>query len=76
MKLIQQLPGVRIVILIELHCIPAVLAPVLPVLHQHIDWNFSPSEFGSGIQNFLLAVISLAALPVSVGPSETAGLRP
>ena len=55
-------------LLVELHCVPAVLAPVLPVLHQCVNRNFSLAEFGRGVQNFLLAVIPLPTLPVSVGP--------
>src|SRR5450631_1461627 len=68
MELIHHFFGLRIMILIELHGAPAVLAPVLPVLNQSVDWNFSLAKFGSGIENLLLAVISLSTLQVAVGP--------
>ena len=54
--------------LVELHGVPAVLAPVLPVLHQGVDRDFALAEFGANIENFLLAVIPLPALPVTVCP--------
>src|SRR6476620_1969094 len=68
MQLIHHLFGLGIILLIELHRAPAVFAPVLPVLNQRIAWNFSLSEFGSDIENFLLAVIPLPTLQVTVGP--------
>ena len=68
MQLIQHLFGIRVMVFVELHGTPTVLAPVLPVLHQSIDRNFSLSEFGRSFQNFLLAVISLSTLPIAICP--------
>ena len=75
MELIHHLFGLRIILLVELHGAPAVFAPVLPVLHQCIDRNFSLPEFGRDIENFLLAVIPLPTLPVTVAHLETTALR-
>src|SRR6478752_6381123 len=68
MQLIHHLFGLRIILLIELHRAPAVFSPVLPILNQSIDRDLSLPKFGRDIENFLLAVISLSALQVTVGP--------
>src|SRR5579872_5815579 len=68
MQLIQHLFGVWVMVFVELHCAPAILAPVSPVLYQGIDGNLPLVEFGSSIQNFLLTVITLSTLPISIRP--------
>src|SRR6266498_1188389 len=68
MQLIHHLFGLRIILFVELHCAPAVFAPVLPILNQGIDGDLSLPKFGSDIENFLLAVISLSTLQVTIGP--------
>src|SRR5579864_5649846 len=73
MELVEHFFRARIVFLVELHGIPAVFSPILPILHQHIDRDFSFSKFGSCIENLLLAVITLSALPISVGPLRKQG---
>src|SRR5207245_7628954 len=65
-QLSQHLFGLRIMVFVELHCTPTVLAPVLPVLHQSIDRDFSLAELGRSFQNLLLAVISLSTLPIAI----------
>src|SRR5690242_9960031 len=55
-------------LLVELDRVPSVLAPVEPVLHQYINRNFSLPKLCSSVEDFLLTVVPLPALPVSVGP--------
>ena len=59
---------IGIVGLVKFHGIPAVLAPVLPVLYQGVDRKLAFAELRANIQNLLLGVIPLAALPVAVNP--------
>src|SRR5579864_6785380 len=73
MELVDSFFRARLVFLLELHCIPAVFSPILPILHQHIDRDFSFPNLGSCIENLLLAVITLSALPISVGPLRKQG---
>src|SRR5882672_6066845 len=54
--------------LVELHCVPAVLAPVLPVLHQGVDREIAFAELFANAEDFPLSVIPFTALPVTVYP--------
>src|SRR5260370_41760374 len=58
----------RVMAFAELHWIPAVFAPVLPVLHQCVDWNVSLPEFCRDVEDLLLTGIAFSTLPISVRP--------
>ena len=76
MELVQHLLGVRIMILVELHGIPAIFSPVLPVLHYGVDWDFPLTKLRRDIEDFLLAVIPLSDTANIHRPtSEIAALR-
>src|SRR5690348_2504092 len=53
-----------------MHCIPTVLTPVLPVLHEDVNRKFAAAEFRSGIEYLLLARVAFAALPESICPAR------
>src|SRR5260370_35906932 len=58
----------RVMAFAELHSIPAVFAPVLPILYQCVDWNVSLPEFCRDVEDLLLAGIAFSTLPISVRP--------
>src|SRR5208282_482258 len=61
---------IRIRTFIESHGIPAVLTPILPILNENIDWNVPLTKFSGGVENLLLARITLTTLPKAVRPSR------
>src|SRR5450631_3061826 len=75
-ELVHHSLGIGVNALVELHCVPAVLAPVLPVLHQGVDRKLAFAELRPYVENLLLGVIALTALPVSVYPLGKQGRRP
>ena len=69
MQLRHHLRRFGIIVLIEFHCVPAVFAPVLPVLHHHIYRDLAFPELRGRIQNLLLTRVPFPALPESECPS-------
>ena len=67
-ELIHHCLGIGVVALVKLHGVPAVLAPVLPVLDQGVNRKVAFAELHSNVQDFLLGMISLPALPESIHP--------
>src|SRR5450755_4105812 len=74
-ELVHHSLGIGVNALVELHCVPAVLAPVLPVLHQGVDRKLAFAELHPNVENLLLGVIALTALPVSIYPLGKQGCR-
>ena len=54
--------------LVELHGIPAVFSPVLPILYQCVDWNVSLPEFCRDVEYLVLAGVAFSTLPISIRP--------
>ena len=68
MELVHHLCWIRIELLVKLHGIPAVLAPVLPVLDDKVDRNLLLAESPCSSQELLLRMESFAAVDVSQSP--------
>ena len=68
MQLIGHGLGVGVLALIKLHGVPAVLAPPLPVLYYHAGLVALIIKTMGVLQEFLLAVITLAAVNVTERP--------
>ena len=68
MEVIDHFCRVRIVFLVELHRVPSVLAPILPVLNDKVDRNLLLTEAACSCKEFLLVVESLTAVDVSECP--------
>ena len=60
--------GVRVVGLVELHGVPAVLAPPLPVLHEHAHGHPLLLEAVGRLEDLLRRVEALAAVDVTQRP--------
>ena len=59
---------VWIIHFIELHGIPAVFAPVLPVLNNHVERKLPVAKLFECCQQFLLRVEAFAAMNIPVCP--------
>ena len=68
MELVHHRLGIRVVGLVKLHGVPAILAPVLPVLDQGVHGKLALAELSSNVQDLFLGVIAFPALPVSIHP--------
>ena len=72
-QLARERGGVGVVVFVEAHGVPAVLAPPLPVLHQHIHGNLLRTEALGGLQNLVGRVETFAAMDVAHGPAGHEG---
>ena len=68
MQAVGQRLGVRIELFVEAHRVPAILAPVLPVLHEHIDGHLLLLEAVGRLKNLLRRVETLAAMDITQSP--------
>ena len=60
--------GIRVLVFVEAHRVPAVFAPPLPVLHDGADGNLFVAEAAGGGQQFVLRVEAFAAVDVAEDP--------
>lgn len=68
MNLVDQLLGVWGVCLVEAHGVPAVRAPVLPVLDDDIERQLAAAELVECVDDLGRAVEAFAAMNVAEGP--------
>ena len=73
MQTVRQRLGVRIMVFIELHGVPAVLAPVLPVLHQHIGRQSLLAETVGRLQDLVGRMEALTAMDIAKSPLRHLG---
>src|SRR5579863_1037951 len=66
----HHLCGIRVLTFVKPQRVPAILSPVLPILHQNVDRDPSLAKLGSRIENLLLARVTFAALPKSERPAR------
>src|ERR1700691_355907 len=69
MQFVHHLRRIGIRAFVELHGVPAVFPPVLPVLNQRVYRNLPRTKIGRCVENLLLARVSFATLPKAVGPA-------
>ena len=67
-KTVGQSLGVGIMVFVKAHSVPAVLAPILPVLHNHTHRHLFTAEAVGCLQYFLGRVEALAAMDISQCP--------
>ena len=60
--------GIRIMVLIETQGVPAVFAPPLPVLDDHVEGNAPILESGGILEDLVRRAVALAAVDVSEHP--------
>ena len=68
MEAVRQRLRVGVVLLVELHAVPSVFAPVLPVLHEHAHRHPLAPETVGGAKNLIGTVETLATVDVAQGP--------
>ena len=68
MKFICHGLGIGVLVLVKLHGVPAVLAPPLPVLDYYAGFVILLLQTSGVLQQFGLAVITLAAVDVAESP--------
>ena len=65
---VRQCLGVGVVVLVKLHGVPAVLAPPLPVLHDHAQGNLLLLETVGRLENLLRRVEPFATVDIAQRP--------
>ena len=68
MQIICQLLRVGIVCLIKAHGIPTILAPILPILHNHIGRQVLATETLGCVDDFVLRMETLTAMNITQCP--------
>ena len=68
METVGQRLWVRIILLVELHGVPSVFAPVLPVLHNHADGHLLLLEPAGGLENLVGGMETFAAVDIAQCP--------
>ena len=67
-QIVSECLGVGVVVLVEAHGIPSVLAPILPVLHQHAYGDALLLEAVGGLQDLVGRVEALTAVDIAQRP--------
>ena len=69
MKRIHHGSRVGIELFVELHRIPSIFAPILPILYEHVERYVTLLELVGGVQNLFLRMETFAAMDVAQRPS-------
>ena len=73
MQTVCQGLGVRIVLLVKLHRVPAVLAPVLPVLDNHANRHLLLTKALGCLQNLVRGMKPFTTMDIAQGPCRHGG---
>ena len=68
--------GIRIVLCVEHHGVPAGVSPPLPVLDNHVQRQAAALEFGGVFQDFVLRMVALPAVDIAEHPFRHLGNGP
>ena len=67
--------GIRVELLVELHGVPTILPPILPVLHDDAQGHLLIAETTGGLQDLIGGVETLAAMDIAQCPLGHQGTR-